>query len=401
MAALLRARGLGKRYRVVASNAMTNSGKMSLLASAREKTDLWAVRAVDFELHQGEILAVLGRNGAGKTTMLRMIAQTTSPSEGQLEVCGRVGAMLGAEAAFSGHLTGRENCYLTGAILGISRREVARSLDAIVDLAGLDQFLDVPVRYYSSGMYLRLAVALALQLRTEILAVDEALNGCDEMFRLRAFEALKAAASTGRAVMVVSHDLVAIRALGTRALLLEQGRLVLAGAVEDVIARMRRSDENALEWIASTDASKSGASITYVSISPQSATDGPNGIVTNIEICSSRRRNLCKLVVSIESDGGENLVETMLLVRHWQGARSLRCEFAGLKLRSDWYAVSVSLVDSEELNDEFGLRRILHFRVHDDAGAGYHLSGGPPLLHWDAQFSEQDARLAPRIPSPR
>jgi lipopolysaccharide transport system ATP-binding protein len=168
--------------------------------------DLWAVRHLNFEIQPGEIVGLTGPNGAGKTTLLRMIARTIAPTEGTIEIRGKVGAMLGADAAFSQELTGRENCFLTGAVLGLKRADVAKRLDEILEFSGVREFADTPVRYYSTGMYLRLAVSIALQLETDLMLLDEALGGCDVGFRNKALAAITEMAKTGRSFFVVGHD---------------------------------------------------------------------------------------------------------------------------------------------------------------------------------------------------
>jgi lipopolysaccharide transport system ATP-binding protein len=207
MSFVLRATNLGKRFAVRESHAMGADGRGHILSSHLTERDFWAVRHLDFEIEPGEIVGLTGANGAGKTTLLRMIARTIAPSEGKIEIRGKVGAMLGADAAFSPDLTGRENCFLTGAVLGLKRHEVAERLNEILDFSGVQDFADTPVRYYSTGMYLRLAVSIALQLQTDLMLLDEALGGCDNDFRRKALSAISEMVKTGRSFLVVGHDL--------------------------------------------------------------------------------------------------------------------------------------------------------------------------------------------------
>jgi lipopolysaccharide transport system ATP-binding protein len=206
MSFVLRATNLGKRFTVRESHAMSADGHGNVLSSNLASREFWAVKNLNFEIQPGEIVHLIGANGAGKTTLLRMIARTIAPSEGKIEIRGKVGAMLGADAAFAVELTGRENCFLTGAVLGLKREAIAKRMDDIVEFADLSEFIDSPVRYYSSGMYLRLALAIALQLQTELLIVDEALSACDTEFQARVRSMLVSEALQGRTIIVVDHS---------------------------------------------------------------------------------------------------------------------------------------------------------------------------------------------------
>jgi len=201
-----------------------------------QKEDFWALREVGFEVNQGEVLGLIGRNGAGKSTLLKLLTRITAPSTGRIDLWGRVGSLLEVGTGFHPELTGRENIYLNGSILGMSRKEIDRQFDAIVEFAGVEKFLDTPVKRYSSGMYVRLAFAVAAHLETEILLLDEVLAVGDGDFQQKCFQKVNSLSSSGRSVILVSHNMGSISTFTDRAAYLEAGRLVTVGPTDAVVA---------------------------------------------------------------------------------------------------------------------------------------------------------------------
>ena len=205
----------------------------------------WALRDVSFEIKHGEAVGVIGRNGAGKSTLLKVLSRITAPSKGRAMVRGRVGSLLEVGTGFHPDLTGRENVYLNGAILGMDRAYVDRRFEEIVDFSGVEKFIDTPVKRYSSGMYLRLAFAVAAHLEAEIMIVDEVLAVGDAQFQKKCLGKMGSASKEGRTVLFVSHNLTAVKTLCSRALLLRQGTLVAdlpaAEAVEQYMSEIRDS----------------------------------------------------------------------------------------------------------------------------------------------------------------
>ena len=199
--------------------------------------ELWALRDVSFQVREGEILGIIGRNGAGKSTLLKILSRITAPTSGQVKIKGRVGSLLEVGTGFHPELTGRENIYLNGAILGMKKAEIDRKLDEIIDFAEIEQFIDTPVKRYSSGMYVRLAFAVAAHLEPEILIVDEVLAVGDVMFQKKCLGKMGDVAKSGRTVLFVSHNLVAVDGLCTRCLLLEGGREIFDGNVQQGISK--------------------------------------------------------------------------------------------------------------------------------------------------------------------
>jgi lipopolysaccharide transport system ATP-binding protein len=199
--------------------------------------EFWALSDVSFDLPKGEVLGIVGRNGAGKSTLLKVLSRITEPTRGRIVMRGRVASLLEVGTGFHPELTGRENIYLNGGILGLTRAEIRARFDAIVDFAEVSRFLDTPVKHYSSGMYVRLAFAVAAHLEPEILIVDEVLAVGDAEFQRKCIGKMGEVAGGGRTVLFVSHNLSAVRALCTRAILMEKGRCVAGGTVDDVLAR--------------------------------------------------------------------------------------------------------------------------------------------------------------------
>ncbi len=188
---------------------------------------IWALKDISFEVYQGEVLGVIGRNGAGKSTLLKILSRVTEPSEGYAEIHGRVGSLLEVGTGFHPELTGRENIFLNGAILGMKRGEIESKFDEIVDFSGVEKFIDTPVKRYSSGMYLRLAFAVAAHMEPEILVVDEVLAVGDAEFQRKCLGKMSDVAQEGRTVLFVSHNMSAIQRLTKEAIVLEKGNMIL------------------------------------------------------------------------------------------------------------------------------------------------------------------------------
>jgi len=232
----IRVHDLGKEYRLGALTSGYRTLRDSLVESAGQlfgrvprprREMLWALRHVSFEVDRGQVLGVIGRNGAGKSTLLKILSRITEPTEGEAEIYGRVGSLLEVGTGFHPELTGRENIYLNGAILGMKQTEIARKFDEIVEFAEVAKFIETPVKRYSSGMYLRLAFAVAAHLEPEILVVDEVLAVGDAEFQRKCLGKMSDVAQQGRTVLFVSHNMSAILRLTNETLVLDRGALVL------------------------------------------------------------------------------------------------------------------------------------------------------------------------------
>jgi lipopolysaccharide transport system ATP-binding protein len=253
---VIRAEGLGKKYiigheterytalRDVATRTMRDVWKRAVdvahgraLVRGAATEEFWALNDVSFEVKRGEVLGIIGRNGAGKSTLLKILSRITEPSQGRVTIEGRVASLLEVGTGFHPELTGRENIYLNGAILGMGRTEIRRKYDEIIDFSGVEKFIDTPVKRYSSGMQVRLAFAVAAHLEPEILVIDEVLAVGDAEFQKKCLGKMEEVASfSNRTVLFVSHNLSAVASLCTSGLLLDRGEVLCAGDVRKVVA---------------------------------------------------------------------------------------------------------------------------------------------------------------------
>jgi lipopolysaccharide transport system ATP-binding protein len=233
---VLEAEGLGKRYVLGGPRHDTLRDALSarLRGESRASTEFWALRDVSFRVERGDLLGIVGRNGAGKSTLLKLLSRVTEPSTGRFRLRGRVASLLEVGTGFHPELTGRENVYLNGAVLGMGRAEIRRKFDEIVAFSEIERFLDTPVKRYSSGMYMRLAFAIAAHLEPDVLIVDEVLAVGDLQFQRKCLGKMGAVAQEGRTVLFVSHNLTALVALCRTGLLLESGQVVKQGSIGEV-----------------------------------------------------------------------------------------------------------------------------------------------------------------------
>lgn len=240
-------------YRTLREDLYSLTGRLVHLRRHRpEDTDsrhIWALKNVDFRIDQGERVGIVGRNGSGKTTLLRLLAGVTQPTEGRIAVAGRLGVLIEIMAGFHPELTGRENIYLNGSIMGMSQKEIRRKFDEIVAFAELEGFIDTPIKHYSSGMHVRLGFSVAAHLDPDILLVDEVLAVGDAAFQAKCLGKMQGAARQGRTVVFVSHNMAAIQSLCDKSMLLRAGSLVEFGPTDDVI-RSYLSFQDSLATIA-------------------------------------------------------------------------------------------------------------------------------------------------------
>jgi lipopolysaccharide transport system ATP-binding protein len=252
--AAIRVEGLSKQYELGADAGMFRYRALrdvlaegaARLVRRRQRLPadpqfFWALRDVSFEVPRGQVVGIVGRNGAGKSTLLKILSRITRPTRGGADIYGRVGSLLEVGTGFHPELTGRENIYLNGAILGMRRAEVQRNFDAIVDFSGVARFLDTPVKRYSSGMYVRLAFAVAAHLETEVLFVDEVLAVGDAEFQRKCLDKMRRVVRDGRTILFVSHNMAAVKSLCERAVLLDRGCVVADDTAERVVDHYLRS----------------------------------------------------------------------------------------------------------------------------------------------------------------
>jgi len=239
-------------YELIGSTLKAPLKRMRKLGGqAEEKEKFWALQDINFEVQPGEVVGIIGRNGAGKSTLLKILSRITAPTKGQIEVRGRLASLLEVGTGFHPELSGRENIFLNGAILGMTRKEVARKFDEIVAFAEIEKFIDTPVKRYSSGMYVRLAFAVAAHLEPDILLVDEVLAVGDAQFQKRCLGKMGEVASGGRTIFFVSHNMQAVQSLCSKAYLLNQGSIAITGAPEAVIHEYLRGADAQItsQWI--------------------------------------------------------------------------------------------------------------------------------------------------------
>ena len=363
---VIRAEGLGKKYMighqaereryvalrdVIARNARNLWRTAGDLARGRpnvvgdEVEEFWALRGLDFEVTRGEVVGVIGRNGAGKSTLLKVLSRITEPTEGRVEIHGRVASLLEVGTGFHPELTGRENIYLNGAVLGMTHAEIRRKFDEIVAFAEVERFLDTPVKRYSSGMYVRLAFAVAAHLEPEILIVDEVLAVGDAEFQKKCLGKMGEVAGHGRTVLFVSHNMASVQTLCSRALLLVGGRLEFTASTAEVIARYlaQRSTQNVREVSVHPD-----LRLTRATVSPDPA-DGDGLIELCFEFYANAPERIleCAVVISTPDgrrvaivDGRECGVAPFEL---GQGVSKLVVSIPRLPLVAGEYAVSLYL----------------------------------------------------------
>ena len=257
MPQIITVENVSKRYRIGAPQPRTGTLRDSLARLARapfkqvgsngnrRTEEFWALQDVNFAVGQGDVVGIVGRNGAGKSTLLKILSRITEPTTGRIKLYGRVASLLEVGTGFHNELTGRENIFLNGSILGMRRKEIEQRFDEIVAFAEVGKFIDTPVKHYSSGMFVRLAFAVAAHLEPDILVVDEVLSVGDVAFQKKCLGKMSDVAGHGRTVLFVSHNMEAVRKLCGRGILLDEGRIVAQGKIEDVVAKYIDSGENA------------------------------------------------------------------------------------------------------------------------------------------------------------
>ncbi|MFI5459072.1 MAG: ABC transporter ATP-binding protein [Isosphaerales bacterium] len=384
-----RAERLGKRYHISRAAPRGNFGYRTLqeelvrLASAPWRRllgraiadpseDFWALRNADFEIQPGEVVGIVGRNGAGKSTLLKILSRITKPTTGQVELRGRVGSLLEVGTGFHPELTGRENIYLNGAILGMSRREIDRKFDEIVAFAEVERFLDTPVKRYSSGMYVRLAFAVSAYLEPEILIVDEVLAVGDMAFQRKCLGRMKEVGRTGRTVLFVSHNMPAVESLCTRAILLEEGQVVRDGDVTDLIGEYRR---RAMALQAEGGAPFRGEGRLLRSATLLDAEGVPTNFIRlggllqlRISIEATQPISNPTLGLGIDDANGQRMLtvhtpQSRVAIERVEGRCAVDCRISEFPMAPGDYWVKVALsVGGSEVDSE---ERALHFSVVD------------------------------------
>ena len=275
---------------------------------------VWALRDINFTVQQGQVLGIIGRNGAGKSTLLKILSRVTAPSSGRIKVKGRIASLLEVGTGFHPELTGRENIFLNGAILGMRRGEIRRKLDEIVDFSGCAAYLDTPVKRYSSGMYVRLAFAVAAHLEPEILVVDEVLAVGDAEFQRRCIGKLRdISRADGRTVLFVSHNMTAVRNLCTQGIVADQGRLAFAGNIEQAVSHYQRHGQDVASdtWQRPATIPRSnGLHFTHATLSAARSADGLE-LTCDCVVAGSKEARRAFMAMDICEIGGSPLMQAL------------------------------------------------------------------------------------------
>jgi lipopolysaccharide transport system ATP-binding protein len=399
MTAALSINGLGKCYQIglrpekylTFRDALVSMAKApfariaGLRGSGPAKGRFWALRNVSFDVNAGEVIGIIGRNGAGKSTLLKVLSRIVEPTEGSARLRGRVASLLEVGTGFHLELTGRENIYLNGAILGMHKAEIDRKFDQIVDFAETEQFLDTPVKRYSSGMYVRLAFAVAAHLEPEILIVDEVLAVGDAQFQKKCLGRIQQVAqSDGRTVLFVSHNIGAVTHLCNRAVFLQSGELKKIGKTEEVVEYYMNSDladsekdllrrvrlYGFLPMLRSLDCRPDGAA-------PRAQCGGGVDFLIGLDVPHTLSSASLALVIS--SDQGYRVLgfNSRLELgpqRFAAGARTVRCRVDALPLAPGRYTIEVGVASGDKLVDYVEHAGILDVEYADFFGNGQMLN---------------------------
>jgi lipopolysaccharide transport system ATP-binding protein len=365
----------------------------------------WALRDVSFEMKTGEVLGIIGRNGAGKSTLLKVLSRITEPTEGRVELWGRVGSLLEVGTGFHPELTGRDNVWLNGAILGMRRAEIQRRFDEIVEFAGISRFLDTPVKRYSSGMYVRLAFAVAAHLDPDILVVDEVLSVGDAEFQKKCLAKMGETSRSGRTVLFVSHNMAAVRSLCSRAIVLEEGKQTFDGSPMQAVAHYLRgqSANRAQRVWDDVRRAPGGDGVACRSVAVRDAhgevtadidVQEPFSLEVDFEIHEDGQRAGLTLVMF--NDQGTMLFSTLNnRDPDWHGRALARgtyrsiCRIPDNLLNGGDHSVSV-LVWTDGYRVLAREDDVVHFHVHDTGGARGDYMGGMegalrPALQWQTE----------------
>lgn len=341
----------------------------------------WAIKNVSFDVQPGEVVGIIGRNGAGKSTLLKILSRITEPTEGEAVLKGRVGSLLEVGAGFHPELTGRENIYMNGTILGMKEREIDGKFDEIVAFSEIEKFIDTPVKRYSSGMYVRLAFSVAAHLDPEILIVDEVLAVGDSEFQRKCLGSMKEAATSGRTVLLVSHNMAAIQALCQRAVLMESGGVAVQGAVGDVLARYAHKQGDCRQSMRERTDRRGNGSVRFVGVRLLDSSSREVSVAsTGNELCieleyQASAACIAHLRLGIRNADGQQLFLCFSKASHPGVIRlppqgRIRCRIPKLPLLPGRYAVDVTCKVNKELADDIPQAFQLNVMEGDYFGTG-------------------------------
>jgi lipopolysaccharide transport system ATP-binding protein len=339
----------------------SNYKKLRSLSEFDESGDvddvIWALRDLSFEVAEGEVLGIIGKNGAGKSTLLKILSRITNPTSGTVRISGRVSSLLEVGTGFHPELTGRENVYLNGTIIGMSKKEIDRKFDEIVNFSGVEKFIDTPIKRYSSGMAVRLAFAVAAHIEPEILIIDEVLAVGDAEFQKKCLGKMQSVGREGRTVLFVSHNMLAINQLCKRVVWLEDGKKKMSGSPQDIIAKyLSQGTTGMAEWVNQIDDSLTYQEVVFRSVRILSEMGEPSSVFEfdssmNIEIKYVINNTVKNLTICYQLYNSQGIIvyesldtdipEYQGIVRE-KGSYKSTCHIAKSFLLPDRYTVSVS-----------------------------------------------------------
>lgn len=355
---------------------------------------VWALKDISFKVEQGEVLGIIGKNGAGKSTLLKILSRITSPSTGTIKAKGRIASLLEVGTGFHGDLTGRENIYMNGAIMGMTRHEITSKLDEIVAFSGIEKYIDTPVKRYSSGMTVRLGFAVAAHLEPEILVVDEVLAVGDAEFQKKAIGKMKDVSQTGgRTVLFVSHNMMAVRSLCTKGLILANGTSVYSGAIDDCINYYLSDTRGELRYLNTLNQEYKKENEDLIFESAYIIGSNDTGILyidEAFECCFKIKFNRSieqfNLSVSFCDEVGATIFVTWTPIITVDGEMTFKCKIPENLLNDNIYSLIVLLVkDSSQVL--IRVDNVLSFEMHERTRVGtyYEKLGGNvrPFLKWE------------------
>lgn len=385
--------GVDKTYKTLSgslTSAIRNPLKM-LKDSIKPNNVFWALKDVNFKVERGETLGIIGKNGAGKSTLLKILSRITYPTEGEVRMRGRVGSLLEVGTGFHPELSGRENIYFNGAILGMKKREIEEKFNEIVEFSGIDRFLDTPVKRYSSGMQVRLAFSVAAHLDPEILIVDEVLAVGDVAFQKKCIKKMNEVAEGGRTVLFVSHNIGAIKSFCSRGILLDKGKTRLIGNI-DTVTNAYLDIEASIKGLASFDVELGNTPAKFKSVSVRDAVTNEilnhvsfsKSFIIEFEIISDKKRTLVvgfsinnaegQIITTIHSD--ENFIlnnsnQSNENISITQGLNIIRCQVKQNFFRPGIYTLNCSLFSRELITNYDYKEHALLFEISNDSRNEY------------------------------
>jgi lipopolysaccharide transport system ATP-binding protein len=374
-----RANGDGMRHAIEGAMRQPFAWVRSIRQKKLQQADFWALKNVSFQAKQGEVIGIIGSNGAGKSTLLKILSRITAPTEGRIRINGRIASLLEVGTGFHQELTGRENIFLNGAILGMTRAEIIQKFDDIVEFSGVEEFLDTPVKRYSSGMYVRLAFAVAAHLEPEILIVDEVLAVGDTVFQKKCLGKMESFAQSGRTVLFVSHNMEAIRTLCQRGIWLKDGGLHKDGRADEIVEGYFNSMSSEISFsCANPDYGLIVRKVVLKNDRGEESSHFRPGEDLIVEISYDAQRPIEQpyIVLGVQGINGSCFTANMLLDGHrpeaLAGAGKLACRFKSLPLLPQSYSVKMSVRTKNGDDRIVNYQEVAHFSVVGDlAEYGY------------------------------